>query len=238
MSTESPWDLIGSRATPLSSEDRSRIRLEQWLPETIRTTLKPFSHVLVIACGNGGGACQLAGAGHRVTALDRSRVQLQRTAELAKTMGFDVDRVLAPASSLPFASICFDAVLIENGVLSFLESRPEVFQEIARVLRPGGRFVLHDWHPVLPAFDPDGDVSYGGPSQERRLSLQNPLFPEVSPQSVTYLESAPSLTQLFQELLSTGLRLVDFNEFPEGEGPYQHPGFPGSMMMTWGSPPL
>lgn len=43
----------------------------------------------------------------------------------------------------PFEDGCFD-VVISNGVINLAVDKPQVFQEIARLLRPGGKLALAD----------------------------------------------------------------------------------------------
>jgi ubiquinone/menaquinone biosynthesis C-methylase UbiE len=67
---------------------------------------------------------------------------------------------------LPFADASFDAVTAENGVF-YAEGMTAAMRELARVVRPGGRFVVTAWGPpeqcefltaVMPALGPqDGD---------------------------------------------------------------------------------
>lgn len=77
----------------------------------------------------------------------------------ASTCGIDVDeRVMSNphldegrvgrGEVIPYADGCFDVVLADN-VLEHLERPREVFREVARVLRPGGRFFAktpNKWH--------------------------------------------------------------------------------------------
>lgn len=56
----------------------------------------------------------------------------------------------------------FDIVLVTVGVLSWLPDLPAFYDVVARLLRPGGHFVIEDMHPVLMMYEPGQD---GAPSE-------------------------------------------------------------------------
>jgi SAM-dependent methyltransferase len=72
-------------------------------------------------------------------------------AEHLRSNSFLTAAVSADAETLPFAAGSFD-IVTANMVLEHLEHPRRVFQEIARVLAPGGRFVFvtpNHWNPVI-----------------------------------------------------------------------------------------
>ncbi|MGH2654101.1 MAG: class I SAM-dependent methyltransferase [Actinomycetota bacterium] len=99
----------------------------------------PFGErILDLGCGPGGTAARAAARGHRVVALDRS---LSLAAEARTTSGQGA--LAADAECLPFPSRCMDGAVAEC-VISALPDKDAAIREVARVLRPGGRFVLAD----------------------------------------------------------------------------------------------
>jgi ubiquinone/menaquinone biosynthesis C-methylase UbiE len=100
----------------------------------------PASHVLDVGCGPGTTARLLArGIGCRVTGVDIRQAMIARAREAAKSarLGSRVEFRLADARSLPFDDGTFDAVLCES-VATFVEDKPGVVRELARVTTPGG----------------------------------------------------------------------------------------------------
>src|SRR3954469_609723 len=53
----------------------------------------------------------------------------------------------ADAMQLPFGDASFDLVGCQFGVM-FFPDRPAAYAEVARVLRPGGRFLFNCWGPL------------------------------------------------------------------------------------------
>ena len=110
--------------------------------------------VLDLGCGAGHTALALAGGAAKVTAVDLTPEMLATAEALAKQRGVtNVEFKLADGAALPFAGGQFDLVASRYAAHHFAE--PErVLQEAARVLRPGGRFLLVDtMAPEQPALD-------------------------------------------------------------------------------------
>ena len=119
--------------------------------------LRPGMEVLDLACGHGRMAMQLAARGMRVTGLDSSPVFLGQARADARAAGADVTFVEGDMRSLPWTER-FDAVLSWFTAYGYFDDagNRRVLAEVARALRPGGRFVLElnhrDW--VLRNFRP------------------------------------------------------------------------------------
>ena len=100
--------------------------------------------VLDIGCGEGQVARQLAASGARVVGLDPTAAQI--TAASGRAGGPRYLR--ARAEALPCGDATFDTVVL-CAALEHVEDFEGALQEVARVLEPGGRFVLVLAHPFL-----------------------------------------------------------------------------------------
>ncbi|MFJ4689188.1 class I SAM-dependent methyltransferase [Streptomyces sp. NPDC088789] len=102
-----------------------------------------------LGTGTGRIAQALAETGSvEVIAVDRSRLMLQAT--LAKTKGLPVLALRADAADLPILDATVDAVTC-SGVLHHIEDPRRAINEVARVLRPGGLFVIREPNADYPA---------------------------------------------------------------------------------------
>lgn len=98
---------------------------------------------LDVATGGGHTALWLAKRGFAVTATDLSAKMLENTARLAADDGYKIETRQHPAETLPYPDASFDVVTCRVAAHHF--SAPEDFvRESARVLKPGGYFLLID----------------------------------------------------------------------------------------------
>ena len=109
--------------------------------------IEPGSVVLDLGCGAGTDlliAAQMTGPRGRVIGIDMTASMLDRARTSAEEMGFanvELHEGLIEAVALDDASV---DVVISNGVIDLVPDKDAVFDEIDRVLRPGGRLQLAD----------------------------------------------------------------------------------------------
>lgn len=108
---------------------------------------EPGSTVLDLGCGAGTDllvAAQMTGRQGRVIGIDMTLTMLERARASADGMGLpNVELHEALIESLPVEDASIDLV-ISNGVIDLVPDKEAVFDEIDRVLRPGGRLQVAD----------------------------------------------------------------------------------------------
>jgi SAM-dependent methyltransferase len=97
--------------------------------------------VLEYGCGAAQWSIWLSRQGARPVGLDLSARQLDHAARLMDRAGARFPLVQADAERTPFADRSFDLVVCDHGAMTFADPRRTV-PEVARLLRPGGRFVF------------------------------------------------------------------------------------------------
>lgn len=128
------------------------------LSDTISHTVqalwpRPGDRVLDIGTGTGWAARLAALRGAQVTGVDIAPGMLAAAETLSVACHPRPDFRLAPAEALPFEDESFDGVISTYGVI-FSSEPTTAIDEMARVLRPGGRLALATW-----ADRPDGYVA-------------------------------------------------------------------------------
>jgi SAM-dependent methyltransferase len=102
--------------------------------------------VLDVACGNGNATIPAAKTGATVTGIDLTPSLLEAGKAAAKEEGVEIEWIEGDAQKLPFDDDSFDVVLSVFGCMFVPDQRAEA-QELARVLKPGGRMAIAAWTP-------------------------------------------------------------------------------------------
>jgi SAM-dependent methyltransferase len=172
--------------------------------------------VLEVGCGAAQCARWLAGRGVRVLGVDVSAGQLRHARALDARTGVTVPVVQADAGALPVATGSVDVAFAAYGAVPFVADVDRLFAEVARVLRPGGRWVFSVTHPIRWCFPDDPGPSglvATMPYWDRRAYVE--FDDEGRP---AYVEHHRTLGDLVRALTGAGLRLDDLVEpqWPDG----------------------
>jgi len=97
--------------------------------------------VLDIGCGDGTFSLALAERGAAVVGIDASADMIEAARQRTLATGANIPFHVARAEQIPFPDGYFDVVTAIT-ILCFVREAAGVFDEIARVLRPGGRLVI------------------------------------------------------------------------------------------------
>lgn len=141
ISTDLYWEEIYKRETVYAAIYRQRLQAALRLVD--RLTFEPRSAALEVGCGPGFGTVALAQRGFSVHAIDTVPKMVRRMLEreIDEGAGSKVKGCVSDVHALPFVDSTFDLVLV-IGVTEWLASLEKPFDEIARVLKPGGHVVV------------------------------------------------------------------------------------------------
>ena len=206
------WD---SCAAAYQAEHADELAGFVWGPEGAREDdlglLGPVAgrRVLEVGCGAAQCARWLAARGASVVASDLSLAQLR----LAPG---GVPLVCADAEALPFRDGSFDLACSAFGAVPFVADSARVMREVARVLRPRGRWVFSVTHPFrwcLPDAEGPAGLVVGTSYFDR-----TPYVEQDADGRAVYVEHHRTFGDRVREVVAAGLRLVDLvePEWPEG----------------------
>ena len=172
--------------------------------------------ILEVGCGGAQCSRWLAAEGAEVVGLDLSAEQLRWSAELDLRTGTHVPVVQADAEDLPFADASFDLACSAYGGVPFVSDPGRVMAEVARVLRPGGRWVFSVTHPIRWSFLDD-------PGEEGLVAVRSywdrrAYVEQDSEGRATYVEHHRTMGDRIREIVAAGLVVEDLiePEWPKG----------------------
>ena len=133
-----------------------------------------------------------------------------------------VARVAGDACRLPLATNSVDLAFSAYGAIQFVADLATLMREVARVVRPGGRWVFSLTHPIRWAFldepGPEGLVVAAS------YFDRTPYVERDGDGTMTYAEHHRTLSDLVRTVVSAGFAVIDL---VEPEWPIEH-------TQTWG----
>ncbi|HEY2764628.1 MAG TPA: class I SAM-dependent methyltransferase [Pseudonocardiaceae bacterium] len=199
-----------------------------WCPEGLRESdvrllgELPGRRVLEIGCGSAPCSRWLASQGAHVVGLDLSAGMLRHAVHATRRTGLRVPLVQADAARLPVADHSFDLACSAFGAVPFVADSAAVMREVARVLRPGGRWVFAVTHPMRWIFPDDpGDA---GLTVAQSYFDRTPYVEVDAGGRPTYVEHHRTLGDRVREIVAAGLVLEELVE----------PEWPAGLQREWG----
>ena len=199
-----------------------------WCPERLREAdvhlLGDVAGRRILEVGCGAAMCSrwLAAQGAHPVAFDLSAGMLRHAREAAQRTGTTVPLVQADAQRLPFRDGAFDLAFTAFGAVPFVADSARVMREVARVLRPGARWVFSTTHPIRWVF-PD-DPGPNGLVAQMPYFDRTPYVEFADSGAPTYVEHHRTLGDRVRELVAAGFTLVDLVE----------PQWPSDLTDEWG----
>jgi SAM-dependent methyltransferase len=199
-----------------------------WCPENLREAdarlLGDVAGRRVLEVGCGAAMCSrwLVAHGAHAVASDLSAGMLRHARLGAERSGVEVPLVQADAQRLPFRADSFDLAFTAFGAVAFVADSAAVMRSVARVLRPGGRWVFATTHPTRWSFPDDP-----GPEGLRATMPywdRTPYVEFADDGTPTYVEHHRTLSDRVREIADAGFVLQDVVE----------PEWPAGHAQVWG----
>ena len=172
--------------------------------------------LLHLQCHFGQDSISLARMGAKVTGVDLSDKAIDSAKEISKNTGTDAGFVCCDVYDLPkFLDRKFDIVFTSYGTIGWLPDLDRWAKIISHFLKPGGRFVFAEFHPVVWMFDDNFEkIAYryfnSGAITESEKGTYADKNADISQDFVVWNHG---LSEVFNSLIKNNLEINAMEEF-------------------------
>jgi SAM-dependent methyltransferase len=154
--------------------------------------------------------------GADVTGVDLSDRAIEKARELAGSTGVNAHFICCDVYDLPnHLNEKFDIVFTSYGTIGWLPDLDKWAGVITQFLKPGGRFIFVEFHPVVWMFDDDFQrVGYNYFNKEMIIETESGTYADRDADiHGEYIMWNHDLAEVLNALIKTGLQLNQFNEY-------------------------
>ncbi len=173
--------------------------------------------LLHLQCHFGQDTLSWARLGARATGIDLSPEAVARAEALARDLGIEARFICANVlDPKELGAAQFDLVFTSYGAINWLPDLAAWARVIARHLKPGGRFHMVEFHPIISMLDDDAkEISSGYFNSGEALRFESTSsYAGGAHAPIECYEWPHSLAEIVQALLDAGLTLSGLKEFP------------------------
>jgi 2-polyprenyl-3-methyl-5-hydroxy-6-metoxy-1,4-benzoquinol methylase len=171
--------------------------------------------ILHLQCHFGQDTLSLARMGAQVTGIDLSDKAIVRAKEFAEKLGLDAQFICCDLYDAPkYLNETFDIVFTSYGTIGWLPDLDKWANVVTHFLKPNGKLVFADFHPVVWMFDNDfKEVFYSyfniEPIIENEEGTYADRSSEIASKTITWNHP---LSETLNALIKSGLEINSFNE--------------------------
>lgn len=172
--------------------------------------------ILHLQCHFGMDSISLARMGAQVVGVDFAETAIQKAEELASKEECDVRFVLSDVLELDkHLDEKFDIVFTSYGTIGWLENLGPWSKIVKHFLKPNGRFVFVEFHPVVWMFSDQFDsIQFSYFNREPIIEQENGTYADREADiQTTTVSWNHNIAEVLQALMSEGLIVNDFQEY-------------------------
>ncbi|WP_449397925.1 class I SAM-dependent methyltransferase [Chryseobacterium wanjuense] len=172
--------------------------------------------ILHLQCHFGQDSISLSRLGAKVTGIDLSDKAIEAAKELAQKTGTDTQFICTDLYSLPNAlNQKFDIVFTSYGTIGWLPDLNEWAKIINQFLKPEGKFVMAEFHPVVWMFDDEfEEVKYNYFNEKPIVETYEGTYADTSADIFQeYVMWNHSLAEILQNLIENDISIEKFKEY-------------------------
>lgn len=172
--------------------------------------------ILHLQCHFGQDSISLGRMGASVTAVDLSDKAIEKGRLFAEQTGVAVDFLCCDIYDLPNQlDRRFDIVFTSYGTIGWLPDMDKWGAVVSHFLKPEGRFVFVEFHPVVWMFDDDfAQIAYPYASSQAFVETQSGTYADREALIETqYVCWNHGIGEVLHGVVNAGLELTSFEEF-------------------------
>lgn len=171
--------------------------------------------ILHLQCHFGQDTISMARIGASTTGVDISDKATAAAAKFAQVTGADAQFITCDIYDLPnHLDKQFDIVFTSYGTIGWLPDMDKWAGIVSQFLKPGGKFVFVEFHPVVWMFDDDfKSVAYNYSNDGPIVETQEGTYADRDASiKLEYVSWDHSLSEVMNALLKNGLFIKQFDE--------------------------
>lgn len=172
--------------------------------------------ILHLQCHFGQDSISLSRLGAKVTGIDLSDKAIENARRIAKETNSDVEFICCDLYDLEkHLDKQFDIVFTSYGTITWLPDLDKWGKLISRFLKPHGKFVFVEFHPVVWMFDDNFEkIGYNYFNVEAIVETENGTYADKNANiSQSYVTWNHSLSEVLSSLLNNSLKLTEIQEY-------------------------
>ncbi len=171
-------------------------------------------NILHLQCHFGMDTLSMANMGAKAVGLDFSQKAVDQAGRLRDEMALEAEFICCNVTdAAKNINAKFDIVFTSYGTIGWI---PELFpwaEQISKLLKPEGQFIIADFHPMVWIFDENfSKISYSYFNKKSIIENASKSYASVKEngKSITWNHS---LSEIFSALREYNLKLDEFKEF-------------------------
>lgn len=171
--------------------------------------------ILHLQCHFGQDSIALNRLGAKVTGIDLSDEAIKKAKELNSLCNAEVDFICCDIYDLPqHLDKKFDIVFTSYGTIAWLPAIDKWAKIISHFLKPKGKFVFAEFHPVVWMFDDNFDkLQYRYFNSEAIIENQTGTYTDGKAIQVKSVAWNHGLAEVVNSLIKNGLQIDSLEEF-------------------------
>lgn len=172
--------------------------------------------ILHLQCHFGQDTISLSRLGAQITGVDLSDKAIESAQELAKETQSNATFICCAIDDLPnYLDQQFDFVFTSYGTIGWLPDLDKWANIVSQFLKPNGRFVFVEFHPVVWMFDDNFEkIAYNYFNSGAIIESENGTYADKTAEiSQEYVMWNHGLSEVINSLIQNGLEIITFNEY-------------------------